>query len=213
MAKVKESVQTIALTFIQNKNNRNFKKLIDRLKPGLNSFVFKYLKDTQLCNEVLSQTFIAIWEKIDQYDSEKGNFSTWSYGIARNEALGILRAQNRLVSFDQATSNTSNGKIYLYANTSVNMNIEVIGPTGEELVTNLYDKVVKTINQLKEPYRTVMIERELNDKQLNTIADELGWNCSTVKTRLRKARKDVEVIMKLNYPELIELYTESEDYG
>ena len=91
------------------------------------------------------------------------------------------------------------------------MNIEVIGPSGEELVTNLYDKVVHTINQLREPYRTVMIERELNDKQLNTIADELGWNCSTVKTRLRKARKDVELIMKNKYPELVELYTESDE--
>ena len=210
MAKTKESIQTIALNFIQNKNNANFKKLIERLKPGLNKFVYQYVKDKQLCNEVLSQTFIAVWEKIDQYKVQY-NFSTWIYAIARNEALGILRFNNKLISYDNATSNTSSGKIYLYANTSVNMNIEVIGPSGEELVTNLYDKVVHTINQLREPYRTVMIERELNEKQLNTIADELGWNCSTVKTRLRKARKDVELIMKNKYPELVELYTENEE--
>ena len=36
-----------------------------------------------------------------------------------------------------------------------------------------------------------MIERELNQKQLNDIAYDLGWNLNTVKTRLTKARKNV----------------------
>jgi RNA polymerase sigma-70 factor, ECF subfamily len=210
MGKSKESIQTIALNFIENKNNNNFKKLIERLKPGLSKFVYQYVKDNQLCNEVLSQTFIAIWEKIDQYKVQY-NFSTWVYAIARNESLGILRAGNKLISFDNATSNTSSGKIYMYANTSTNMNIEVIGPTGEELITNLYDKVLNTIDQLQEPYKTVMIEREVKEKQLNTIAIELGWNCSTVKTRLRKARKDVANIIQDKYPELVELYVEKEE--
>ena len=86
-----------------------------------------------------------------------------------------------------------------------------MGPSGHELEQYLCDVSVPAINNLEEPYRTVMVEREINKKQLQDIAADLGWNLSTVKTRLRKARKDVELIMKIKYPELVELYTENEE--
>ena len=87
---------------------------------------------------------------------------------------------------------------------------EVIGPSGEELVQKLYDASVNAIYELPEPYKTVMIEREVNRKQLQAIADELGWNTSTVKTRLRKARKDIAENIKKQYPELVNAYEDNE---
>jgi len=70
MTKKDNSIQSIALDFINNKNNSTFSKLIDRLKPGLLSFVYKYLQNYDLCNEVISQTFITVWEKSNQYNSK-----------------------------------------------------------------------------------------------------------------------------------------------
>ena len=70
MTRKSNSVQTIALEFIEKRDNQSFSDLIDRLKPGLSSFVYKYLQDRDLINEVLSQTFISIWEKVDQYNTK-----------------------------------------------------------------------------------------------------------------------------------------------
>jgi DNA-directed RNA polymerase specialized sigma24 family protein len=56
-----------------------------------------------------------------------------------------------------------------------------------------------------------MIEREVNRKQLQTIADELGWHTSTVKTRLRKARKDIAINVKKRFPDLVDAYQENDD--
>ena len=69
------SIQTIALNFIENKNNATFTELIKRLRPGLLSFAYKYVKDRDTSQEVVAQTFLIIWEKIDQYNPEY-NFST-----------------------------------------------------------------------------------------------------------------------------------------
>jgi DNA-directed RNA polymerase specialized sigma24 family protein len=91
-----------------------------------------------------------------------------------------------------------------------NPEIEVIGPVGEELIQELYDASLNAIQNLKEPYKTVMIEREVNKKQLHIIANELGWNTSTVKTRLRKARKDIADDITKKYPELVEAFIEIE---
>jgi len=207
MAKQSNSIQTLALDFIERKNNSTFEKLIERLKPGLTSFVYKYIQDRDIINEVLSQTFISIWEKIDQYNS-KYNFSTWVYAIAKNEALGQIRIGNKSLSHETLTQNHSK-ILKLYSSTD-HFETEVIGPTGEKLIQELYDASLSAINKLKEPYKTVMIEREVNRKQLQTIADELGWNTSTVKTRLRKARKDIAENIKKQYPDLVSAYNEED---
>ena len=203
--KKNNSVQVTALNFIEKRNNDTFTKLIDRIKPGLSSFVYKYVQDKDIINEILAQTFISVWEKVDQYNSDY-NFSTWVYAIAKNEALGQIRNQNKNLSHDRLTENHSK-VLQMYSPTD-NIQSEVIGPVGEELIQKLYDVSINAINNLKEPYKTVMIEREVNRKQLQEIADQLGWNTSTVKTRLRKARKDIADNVKKSYPDLVEAYIE-----
>ena len=205
-----ESLQNIAFNFIAQKNNKNFKELIDRLKPGLMKFAFNYVKDRDLAEEVLQQTYMAMWQKIDQYKVEY-NFSTWAYAIAKNEALGILRNKNRNVSYDMYTDNHS--KVLQTYAPVFNMNTECVGATGDDLIQQLADASMSAIHQLDEPYKTVMIEREVNLKQLNDIAEDLGWELSTVKTRLRKARKDVADVLYKKYPDLVDSYygNENED--
>jgi len=203
MGKKVESLQTIAFNFIEQKNNQNFKLLVNRLKPGLMKFAYNYVKDKDLANEVLSQTFIAIWEKIDQYKSEF-NFSTWVYAIAKNESLGILRNKNRNVSYDMYLDNHS--KVLLACTPVFNINPECVGPIGDNLTQELVDASLFAIHQLNEPYKTVMIEREINQKKLSNIAGDLGWELSTVKTRLRKARKDIAEVLYKKYPDLVDSY-------
>jgi len=195
------------LNFIKNKNNENFSNLIKRLKPGLFSFVYNFVKDKDLANDVVSQTIILMWQKIDQYN-HKYNFSTWVYAIAKNESLGAIRQKNKVLSYDKYMNNHSR-LLQLY-NPVFNMNTEVIGPVGEELTRKLFDASLAVINELKEPYRTVMLEREIKQKQLNDIANDLGWNLSTVKTRLRKGRKDVAEVLYKKYPDLVDSYLGNE---
>ena len=64
------SIQMIALNFIEKRDNETFSKLINRLKPGLTSFIFKYMQDKDVVNEILSQTFMSIWENVNQYNNQ-----------------------------------------------------------------------------------------------------------------------------------------------
>jgi len=208
MQRKSNSIQSIALDFLEEKSNNTFRILINRLKPGLMSYVYKYVQDVELSKEIISKTFIAVWEKIDQYD-KKYNFSTWVYAIAKNESLGQLRIQKRYISHEKLTENHS--KVLQAYSQVFNMNLEVIGPSGDELTSCLYEKTIEEINSLEEPYRTVMVEREINNKRLQDIAADLDWNLSTVKTRLRKARKDIAQSLKEKHPELLEAYYEENE--
>jgi RNA polymerase sigma-70 factor (ECF subfamily) len=207
MQKKQNSIQSIALDFLEKRDNTTFRTLINRLKPGLISFTYKYVNDMDLCKEIVHKTFISVWEKLDQYDKTY-NFSTWVYAIAKNECLGQLRVQKRTVSHEQLTENHS--RILKIYSPVVHMDTEVIGPSGDEIIDFLYANTVKEIENLEEPYKTVMIEREINQKRLQDIAADLNWNLSTVKTRLRKARMDVAKIISEKHPELLESYYEEE---
>lgn len=210
MIKKQQSIQNIALNFIKNKNNKNFTQLVNRLKPGLFAFAYNFLKDTDLAKEVVSQTFITVWEKIDQYNA-KYNFSTWVYAIAKNASLGILRLQNKNISLDNDIFFNSHSRLLHACNLTFNINTEVLAPVGEDLTQYLYDASIAAIYKLSEPYRSVMIEREINQLQLSDIATALGMNLSTVKTRLRKARKDVAEILYKTHAEEIDTYFNGEN--
>lgn len=202
--KIVKSIQVLALEFFNHRNENNFKLLIDRLKPGLLLFVRKYIGNNRdLCNEVVCSTFINIWEKINQYD-QSYNFSTWVYAIAKNEALGRIRMDKKNVSHEQMCLNQS--KVLRMYSDVFYMDLECMGPSGEELIENLYNLTLTEINKLEEPYRTVIFEREVNKKQLQDIAEMLDWNLNTVKTRLRKARRDIADNLTKKYPELVEDY-------
>jgi RNA polymerase sigma-70 factor (ECF subfamily) len=206
MYKKEKSIQILAIEFIEKRDNRSFSELVDRLKPGLLLFSNKFVNDKDICQEIISQTFISVWEKIDQYNN-KFSFSTWVYAIAKNEALGQLRLKKKNLSHDRLSENHS--KILKLYSTPIYMDLECMIPNGEELTKNLYDLTLMEINNLSEPYKKVMYEREINKKQLQLIAIDLGWNLNTVKTRLRKARQDIANSLTKKYPELIEAYNES----
>lgn len=200
------SIQTLALEFINGKDEQVFSKLIDRLKPGLIGFVYKFVNDNDMSKEIVSQVFINIWEKIDQY-STKYNFSTWAYAIAKNEALGALRLKKRYLSREMLEENHS--KILRIYSPVINMELEVVGPAGSEIIDVLHKKTLEEIYNLNDPYKVVMIEREINNRQLQDIALALDWNLSTVKTRLRKARKDIAVNVQKKHPLLVDAYNET----
>lgn len=197
------SIQPLANEFIQNKNNITFKRLIDRLEPGLMAFTYNILKDTDVCEDAISETFIKVWKKVDKYNSNY-QFSTWVYAIARNECYGIIQNNKKKLSHEKLTENYSKTlKIYT---PTINIDMEVVGPSGEELTKMFYNKTVEEIHNMSEPYRTVMIEREIKNNELSEIAENLNWNINTIKTRLRKGRSMLAEIVKQKHSYLYNTY-------
>jgi len=204
----KNSIQSLATEFLQTKSHKTFKSLINRIKPGLSSYIYKnYIKDTDKCKDIISTTLANIWNKIDQYDSERGYFSTWAYKIAANVAIAEIKNQRKNLSHENLTENHS--KLLRIYSPTYNIEMEVCAPVGEILIQTLYDASIDAIQNLKEPYKKVATERIINDKPLQDIAVDLNWHLSTVKTRFYKAQKLIKNILEVKYPELIESYHEN----
>jgi len=82
---------------IIQKDKNALYQLYDKYSGALFGVIVRICQNQSLAEDVLQETFIKIWEKIDSYDSEKGKFYTWSYRIAKNMALNSIRNADDLI--------------------------------------------------------------------------------------------------------------------
>jgi len=190
-----KNIQELADNFLKTSNEKDFKKLYDRLKPGLLNHCRAILVDEEVAEDAVSKTFEKIWTKIEQYDSDRGNFSTWAYNIARNESLLIKKNSSRYsplvyesVSFDggdsgnESTIELTKGIEESFSDPDWDLE------TREKKMDDLYTDVVDRIKNLPDIYKEILIDRELHKMKYQDIATKHGMKKRAVATRIRRAR-------------------------
>lgn len=61
--------------------------------PRLNALLLRLLRDTAAAEELLQETYLAVWRRAVAYDPQRGGPMAWLVTIARNRALDRLRAR------------------------------------------------------------------------------------------------------------------------
>ena len=75
--KKEKNIQTLANNFIEFRDERSFKLLYERVKPGVLNHCYSILKEAELAEDAFLNAMAKVWQKIEQYDNSRGNFSTW----------------------------------------------------------------------------------------------------------------------------------------
>jgi RNA polymerase sigma-70 factor (ECF subfamily) len=188
---MEKNIQKLAEDFMETRSDREFQPLFDRLRPGVLNHCFLIVKENELAQDAFINTMAKIWLKIDQYDKERGNFSTWCYNIARNESLLLLKSRKRYFShneqeLDFLSSKNSIGDlggVYLMEEDPGNF---IFGE--ENTVDEIYESVLDEIRDLPDLYRDIMIDREINNMKYKDIAEKYGIKKRSIATRIRRAR-------------------------
>lgn len=194
MQQKEKNIQKIAEDFITVKNDKNFKILFERLRPGILNHCFLIVKEQELAEDAFINTMSKIWIKIDQYNNERGNFSTWCYNIARNESLLLMKSRKRYHNHTDAELE------YLSSKNEFN---EIGGQyvleedplyafyKEESTFDEFYESVLDEIRDLPELYRDIMIDREINNMKYKDIAEKYGIKKRSIATRIRRARSKI----------------------
>lgn len=196
MAKEK-NIQVLAENFIQTRSEREFNPLYERVKPGVLNHCYGILKDFELAEDAFLNAMSKVWQKIEQYDRERGNFSTWCYNIARNESLLLLKSRKRYIS------QTGEEMEYVCAkseekNPSYNIEEDPLWDflSGGNDIDDMYEQVIDEIKDLDPLYRDIMIDREINGMKYKDIADKYGIKKRSIATRIRRARTKIRKKME-----------------
>ena len=167
-----------------------FTELWDTHIGGLRAYLksaMKYLDDFYI-DDICSRSFEKAFRQIRSFDPSKSQFSTWLRTIAHNTALDTIdaesRSQSRLVSLDKESAGSG----------------QIIDTIGDESATPLEqiveeedaEKLEGYIEGLPDLYRTIARMRLVDGLQYKEIAEELGMELNTVRTRIRRAKAMIE---------------------
>ena len=185
----------------KQKTGKDFTTLYQKYYPKLIYFTKKICNDEQKAEDISTDSFMTALDKIDMYDSERSQFSTWLFTIARNLTLQELKTSKKSISMDIEFDDEG---------TTMKDFINTADDVDSEQVYDVFSKkaeiMKKYMSQLKEPYKTVIEMREIKKMAYQDIADELGRNLSTIKSQIRNGRHLLISQTSKEFKELDELF-------
>lgn len=190
-----KNIQELAVSFITSSSEKDFVELYKRIKPGLLNHCKSILIEHEAAEDAVSNTMAKIWTKITQYDSTRGNFSTWVYNIARNESLVIKKCEDRYMPIiHEMVRNSDDSDNHVIQSSSNlvqgNTTFDYIDIDNNEM-EDLYNTVIEKMNNLPEIYKDILYDREILRMKYQEIADKHGMKKRAIATRIRRARLKV----------------------
>jgi RNA polymerase sigma-70 factor (ECF subfamily) len=168
--------------------------LYDRHADAVYAAAIRLTSDRQVAEEVVQETFLALWNRAELFDPNTGSLAAWLHTIARNRTVDRLRAAGRrpsLVPLSSAAGDEEHDTAALEriaASGTVLGGADLgLGPEGELAATELRDVIRMALAELPEHERTALVLAYSSELTQSEIAEKLGWPLGTVKTRTRRA--------------------------
>ena len=154
----------------------------------------RILRDREAAEEVVQDTFLALWNHAERFDRTRGSLAAWLMAIARNRALDRVRWRSRrppeailLPADEDATSTDDELSLVLARGFPVGDGNLAEDP-GEAAERGWMRDVVRAVLDTVPPLERIAIELAYDDGLTQQeIAVRLGWPLGTVKTRTRRA--------------------------
>jgi RNA polymerase sigma-70 factor (ECF subfamily) len=167
--------------------------LYDRHVGGVHAVALRLTGDRGLTEEVVQETFLALWNRAELFDPAVASLGTWLRAIARNRAVDRLRAIGRRPALvplpGERDSSESHGGLDRLGGEPV-----VIGGAGRDPdpvlaaeAASVREAIGAALATMPEVERTVIVLAYREGLTQQEIAQRLDWPLGTVKTRTRRA--------------------------
>ena len=183
----------------KERTGKDFATLYQKYYPKLIYFTSRICNDVQKAEDISTDSFMIALEKIEMYQKEKSQFSTWLFTIAKNLSLQDKKLENRNISLDIEFDDEGTTLKDFIQETESNEAVY-------DVFSQKADVMKKHISELKEPYKTVIIMREIERMQYKDIADKLNKNLSTVKSQIRNGRQILMEQSKKEFEQIDEMF-------
>lgn len=168
--------------------------LYDKYAGSVYATARRLTSDRGLAEDVVQETFLALWNRAEQFDATLGSLPAWLLTIARNRTVDRLRAISRrpptvpvsdLALPDEG--DTAALERLLGGGSVVGSGQPPAGPAPILDEVELRSSLAAALAELPEVERTVLVLAYRDELSQSEIAERLGWPIGTVKTRTRRA--------------------------
>ena len=162
-----------------------FEELVERYQRYVFNIVYQHLGDPSEVEDAAQEIFLRIFKSIKRF---RGNSSleTWIYRIALNYVRSYWHRRGLLGRlFIQPPVHTDEERGFDVTST---LAADTRDPAATAEHLRLAEAIVQVVKQLPPIYREVLIMREIQELGYEEIAEILGVNLGTVKSRIKRAR-------------------------
>ncbi|MCM4169647.1 ECF RNA polymerase sigma factor RpoE [Arenibacter antarcticus] len=137
---------------------------------------FKVVRNEELAQDVLQESFLKIWKKSDTYDPSKAKLFTWLFRITRNTAIDKLRSVN-----------TKSDK-------EIQMDVSDVYKLGTEGLNPELMDIQDNLDKIDSKYQIVLDALFFQGMTQQEASDELNIPLGTIKSRLKIGLREMKKI-------------------
>lgn len=155
------------VSLLAEKDDRAIALLYEHYGDTLFGVAHKVVKDDDLAQDVLQESFIKIWKKADSYDATKAKLFTWLFRITRNTAIDKLRSVNNKASKE------------------VQIDVSDVYNLGEKGISPEHLDIQENLDKIEPKYRIVLEALFFEGMTQQEASEELDIPLGTIKSRLK----------------------------
>jgi RNA polymerase sigma-70 factor (ECF subfamily) len=171
-------------------------RLVLKYQNRIYNVILKICADPDDAAELTQETFVKAIENLDKFEG-RSSFYTWIFRIAVNLTLNYCQRNSKLAfeSLDAEQQQQDDGKIkralkdFLSDDSSPD-------PAAQAQNKEMYRIAARALMGLDEAHRAVIVLRDIEGMSYARIAEVLGIELGTVRSRLSRARSKMRDILE-----------------
>lgn len=161
---------------LQERDEKAISLLYDNYADTLYGVAYKVVKDEDLAQDVVQESFVKIWKKADSYDASKAKLFTWLFRITRNTAIDKLRSINT----------KSDKEIQIDVSDVYNLGVNTTRPE--------FMDVKEHLDKIEPKYKIVLDALFFEGMTQQEASEELDIPLGTIKSRLKIGLRELRKI-------------------
>ena len=172
----------------QGGNNDAFEELLARYKNRIYNFIYRFVNDVNLAEDLTQDTFMKLFTHKDSY-REIAKFSTWLYTIAQNLAKTELRKRSRRKTYSVSDLSTKDREFAISSDQNI-----VVDKNAD--LDNFNIVIMDCLTELSEEFQIMIILRDFQELSYEIISNIMEIPIGTVKSRINRGRLKLVKLLK-----------------
>lgn len=190
----RDSPELLALISRAAKGDEDaFSTLMERYEKLVFNLAYQYTQNREDAADVSQEVFLKLWRTLPSFRGES-SFTTWLFRITQNSALDLLRKRSGSPTVSltvESDDGEEEGRERDLADPTVEHD-----PAASAEQKERTSAVRAAIASLRADHREILVLREMRGFSYSEIAEMLGLELGTVKSRINRARIQVKEFLE-----------------
>ena len=170
-----------------------FNILVNRHTQRLRNYIWGFIRDVHRAEDLVQEAFLRVHRNRHSY-RRIAKFSTWLYTIAGNLARSEYRKRKRRNIVSSLQSVSRDDEEY-----DMPIPDETMSPGRIAESTFQAEEISRAFEQVPEPFREVVVLRDVQELSYEEIAQITALPMGTVKSRINRGRRKLQELLREVY--------------